>query len=119
MHCRLTRFLLVLWLGSLLTGCGFIAAPIAGTAATAAQLTVKGGDQGIHYSKQAAQASAEFGKNAARASLSLGKDAVGGVAAAANTVADAATNVAKAAVAAVRPASIEEANALQAPRTPR
>lgn len=37
-----------------LSGCGFLLAPVAGTAATAAQLSVKGADKGIEYSKKAA-----------------------------------------------------------------
>lgn len=66
-----------------LSGCGFIAAPIVGTATAAAQLSVKAGDTGIYYGKQAA----------------------GGVAAAANTVVDAAMQ-------GLRPATSEEATTL-------
>jgi len=101
MDHRKTTLLFVLCLCPTLAGCGFIAAPIAGTATSAAQLTVKGADQGIHYSKIAA-----------RASVALGKDAVGGVATAANSVAEAAANVANATLSGLRPARSDEASQL-------
>lgn len=83
MHRRYTLSFLFLGLASLLGGCGFAVAPIAGTATTAAQLTVKGADKGIHYSKEAAR-----------------------------TVVEAAGNVTDAAATGLRPVTSEEAAAL-------
>jgi hypothetical protein len=60
-------------LALLLSGCGFLLAPVAGTAATAAQLSVKGADKGIAYSKQAADKSIDLGRQAAGASAELGR----------------------------------------------
>jgi len=104
--------LLTLCAATLLGGCGFIAAPIAGTAATAAQLSVKGADQGIHYTEVAAGAGIHYGKVAAIATVDAGKAAAGGVAKAANTVVEAAGNVADAAVSGFTPATSAEARAL-------
>lgn len=80
---RYTLPCLLLGLVSTLGGCGFVAAPIAGTATVAAQLTVKGADKGIHYSKAAAR-----------------------------TVVEAAGNVTDAAATGLRPVTSEEAAAL-------
>ena len=67
MRHRYALTLLSLCLASLLGGCGFVAAPIAGTATTAAQLTVKGADKGIHYSKVAAKNVVEAAGNVSSA----------------------------------------------------
>ncbi len=104
---------LALGLALLLSGCGFLLAPVAGTAATAAQLSVKGADKGIEYSKQAADKSIDLGRQAAGASAELGRKAVGGVAAAARSVATTAADVSAAAITVLRPATPEEAAALE------
>lgn len=96
-----------------LSGCGFILAPVAGTAATAAQLSVKGADRSIEYSKQAADKGMEYGKQAAAISAELGRQAAGGVAAAARTVAATAVDVTGAAITVLRPATAAEAAALE------
>ncbi len=96
-----------------LSGCGFLLAPVAGTAATAAQMSVKGADKGIAYSKQAADKSIDLGRQAAGASAELGRKAVGGVAAAARSVATTAADVTGAAINVLRPATPEEAAALE------
>ena len=108
MHHRHASALFCLCLTGLLSGCGFIAAPFAGTATSAAQLSVKGADKGIDYSKQAAEAGIHYRKVAATTTVEIGKGAVGGVAAAASNVADAAGS----ALEGLRPATSEEAKAL-------
>lgn len=96
-----------------LNGCGFLLAPVAGTAATAAQLSVKGADKSIDYSKKAADKSINLGRRAAGESAELGRKAVGGVAAAARSVATTAADVTTAAITVLRPATPEEAAALE------
>jgi len=109
---RYAHPLLAIGIVMLLGGCGFIAAPIAGTATVAAQLSVKGADQGIHYSKEAADAGVHYGKVAAIATVDAGKAAAEGVAAAANTVVEAAGIVTDAAISGLRPATSDEARAV-------
>ncbi len=95
-------------LALLLSGCGFLLAPVAGTAATAAQWSLKGADKSIEYGKDAAAISAEPGRQAA-----------GGVAAAARSVATTAVDVSAAAIDVLRPATAEEAAALERRAAPR
>ena len=67
MRHRYALTIMSLCFASLLGGCGFVAAPVAGTATTAAQLTVKGADKGIHYSKEAAKNVVEAAGNVSSA----------------------------------------------------
>lgn len=113
-----------------LSSCGFVLAPVAGTAGTVAQWSVKGADKSIEQGKEAAAASAQFSRKAATASVELGRQmasasaelgrqAVGGVAAAARSVADTAVDVTGAAISLLRPSSAEEAEALEEGDSPR
>jgi len=70
MHHRYAFCLLTISVASLLGGCGFIAAPVAGTATSAAQLSMKGADQAIHYGKEAASIVVEAAGNVADAARS-------------------------------------------------